>query len=70
MFRTTQDSPQLLTTREAAELLGRSAATLKRWRSAGVGPEFIAIEGRISYRREALEQFLEQHTKKPTASLP
>jgi predicted site-specific integrase-resolvase len=28
--------PQLVNTRKAAEILGRSAATLKRWRAEGV----------------------------------
>jgi hypothetical protein len=58
------ESPQLLNTREAAQLLARSPATLKRWRYQGIGPEFIAIEGRISYRLSTLLHFLDQHTKK------
>ena len=29
--------PHLVNTHDAAEILGRSAATLKRWRAEGVG---------------------------------
>ena len=41
--------PQLVNTRKAAEILGRSAATLKRWRAEGVGPNWIELQGRVSY---------------------
>jgi predicted site-specific integrase-resolvase len=41
--------PQLVNTRKAAEILGRSAATLKRWRYEGIGPNWIEMEGRVSY---------------------
>jgi integrase len=41
--------PQLVNTRNAAEILGRSAATLKRWRAEGVGPNWIELQGRVSY---------------------
>ncbi len=58
--------PQLLNTREAAKLLGRSPATLKRWRHEGVGPDWIEIEKRVSYDREVLLKFIQQHTKKPS----
>ena len=33
---------------KAAEILGRSPATLKRWRCEGIGPDYVEIEGRIS----------------------
>jgi hypothetical protein len=35
--------PQLLDTHEAAKILGRSAATLKRWRCEGIGPNWMAF---------------------------
>lgn len=58
--------PQLLNTRDAAKLLGRSPATLKRWRHEGVGPDWIEIEKRVSYDREVLLKFIQHHTKKPS----
>jgi hypothetical protein len=39
----------LVDTRKAAEVLGGSPATLKRWRSQEIGPNWIEIEGRICY---------------------
>ena len=39
--------PELVDTHRAAEILGRSAATLKRWRCEGTGPSWIEIEGRV-----------------------
>ena len=45
-----------LTPEEAADLVGRSPATLKRWRRKGVGPEFFRY-GRsgVRYRTSAVE---------------
>jgi excisionase family DNA binding protein len=44
---------RLLTTQEAAELLGLADATLKRWRINGNGPPFRRIGMRmIRYKRE------------------
>jgi transposase len=63
MSRTLQDSvPQLVTTREAAKILGRSSATLKRWRYEKTGPNFIQIEGRISYDVKVLLEYLRRNT--------
>lgn len=42
---------QLLTSKQAAELLGLSEATLRSWRSAGKGPAYVNLEGRaVRYR--------------------
>ena len=55
--------PQLVDTRRAAEILGRSAATLKRWRCEGVGPSWIEIEGRVSYDVAVLLEFITKNTR-------
>ena len=55
--------PQLVNTRKAAEILGRSAATLKRWRHEGVGPNWIEIEGRVSYDVAVLLEFIRKNTR-------
>jgi Helix-turn-helix domain len=62
-------APQLLTPREASALLRRSVCTLKRWRQAGTGPEFVAIKGRISYPLSALLQFLDQRTHRNSSDI-
>jgi hypothetical protein len=55
--------PELVDTHRAAEILGRSAATLKRWRHEGVGPDWIEIEGRISYDVKVLLDYIQRNTR-------
>jgi hypothetical protein len=55
--------PELVDTAKAAEILGRSAATLKRWRCEGVGPNWIEIEGRISYDVNVLLEYIQKNTR-------
>ncbi len=55
--------PQLVDTRRAAEILGRSPATLKRWRHEGIGPNWIEIEGRVSYDVAVLLEFIKKNTR-------
>lgn len=56
-----------LTPKEAAEILGYSVDTLKRWRQGekqwrpGLGPKFYTIHGRIFYRRAWLEDWERLH---------
>lgn len=58
--------PQLVNTRQAAEILGRSPATLKRWRYEGVGPAYVAIEGRVSYDVAVLIEYINENTRVPS----
>ena len=55
--------PELVDTHRAAEILGRSAATLKRWRHEGVGPNWIEIEGRVSYDVKVLLEYIQKNTR-------
>ena len=55
--------PHLVDTRRAAEILGRSAATLKRWRAEGVGPNWIELQGRISYDVNVLLEYIQENTR-------
>ena len=54
-----------LTTKQAAEFLGYSPETLKKWRMGqkvwqiGLGPRFYAINGRIMYREDWLQEWKE-----------
>jgi predicted site-specific integrase-resolvase len=64
MSRPLQDSvPQLVDTKEAAKILGRSPASLKRWRYEGRGPNFILIEGRVSYDKQVLLDYIQRNTR-------
>ena len=55
--------PQLVNTHKAAEILGRSAATLKRWRAEGVGPNWIELHGRVSYDVSVLLEYIQENTR-------
>ena len=55
--------PQLVDTHRAAQILGRSAATLKRWRHEGIGPDWIEIEGRVSYDVKVLLEYIQKSTR-------
>ena len=58
--------PRLVHTREAAEILGRSPATLKRWRYEGIGPNYVEMEGRVSYDVAVLLEYIRQNTRVPS----
>lgn len=58
--------PQLVTPKQAAEILGRSVNTLKRWRYEGVGPEWVELEGRVSYDVKVLLAYIEKNTRVPS----
>ena len=55
--------PELVDTRRAAAILGRSAATLKRWRCEGIGPNWIELEGRVSYDLAVLLEYIRRNTR-------
>jgi hypothetical protein len=55
--------PQLVNAHIAADILGRSPATLKRWRHEGIGPNWIEIEGRVSYDVAVLLDYIRKNTR-------
>ena len=55
--------PELVDTHNAAKILGRSAATLKRWRHEGIGPNWIELEGRVSYDVAVLLEHIRKNTR-------
>lgn len=63
MSPTSYDPTRLLTTREAASLLGLSEQTLRRWRCCGTGPLFVKLApNRVAYRPKAVEEFIADRT--------
>lgn len=58
--------PQLMSSRKAAEMLGKSPATLKRWRYEGVGPDYVVTEGSVSYDVAVLEEYIRKNTRVPS----
>jgi hypothetical protein len=63
---TREELPQLVDERAAARILRKSANTLKRWRYEGIGPDYVEIEGRISYDLRVLLEYVRQHTRVPS----
>lgn len=64
------DPQDLIDTRQAAELLPWSIATLRRWRSTWPakgckGPKFMTIEGRVFYERGVVLEWLKHATRGP-----
>ena len=59
---------QLLNTKQAAEILGISAAFLERDRWAGARVKFIKIGSRtVRYRLSDLENYVESQVRKSTS---
>jgi hypothetical protein len=58
--------PELVDTHRAAQILGRSANTLKRWRAEGVGPDYVEIAGRVRYDVAVLVEFIRKNTRTPS----
>ena len=58
---------KLLTTREASEYLGGRVApkTLQEWRCARKGPPWVSLNGRIFYKPEDLDDWIEENRKDP-----
>lgn len=60
---------ELLTSKEAAEMLGVSASTLKKWRLESKGPAYLKGGGKTGhprYRRTLLNAFIASATVEPT----
>lgn len=58
----------LLDEQAAAELLGVAAATLRKWRVYGDGPEFCKIGRRVRYRLSALDRFIDAGRRSSTSA--
>ena len=54
---------KMLTTKEAAALLGRPSSTLERWRCEGRGPDYVKEEGGVRYHQEHLREYIRRNTR-------
>lgn len=58
----------LLTTADAARLLGYSPRALEGWRLRGGGPCFVRISARsVRYRRSDLDAWIEERLRRSTS---
>ncbi|MCL6419450.1 helix-turn-helix transcriptional regulator [Aestuariirhabdus haliotis] len=53
--------------RQLANRWGVSEATLERWRSEGIGPVFLKLQGRVMYRLEDVEAYEQDCLRKSTS---
>ncbi len=56
-----------LNQRQLAERWDLSEATLERWRSEGIGPVFLKLQGQVRYRIEDIESFEVGSLRKSTS---
>lgn len=63
----TELPPRYLRTPEAARFLGLSSRTLEKHRTYGTGPRYSKIGGRVVYRLEDLQAWVELGAKASTS---
>ena len=56
-----------LNQRQLADRWDVSEATLERWRTEGIGPVFLKLQGRVLYRVEDVESFESDSLRKSTS---
>lgn len=54
--------------RQLANRWGVSEACLERWRSEGIGPQFLKLRGRVMYRQVDIEAFEESCLRQSTSN--
>jgi predicted DNA-binding transcriptional regulator AlpA len=58
---------KLLTTQQAADMLGVKPGTLRDWRCAKTGPPFTRLTARsVKYAQEDLERYIAERTVTPS----
>ena len=57
---------KLISTKEAAEILGLPEGTLKGWRSREIGPKWIKLGGSVRYDVSDLLDFIKSGTRVPS----
>lgn len=57
---------KLISTKQAAEILGTSEGTLKSWRSRGVGPEWVKLGSAVRYDIADLLDYIKRNTRVPS----
>jgi excisionase family DNA binding protein len=61
---------RVLTTGEAAELLGLAASTLENLRVLGGGPTYLKLGRAVRYRAEDLDGWLGTRKRRSTSEVP
>jgi excisionase family DNA binding protein len=58
---------QLLTTKQAAEILNLKKCTLEAWRHRGGGPSYARLGRAVRYRLSDLEKFIQAQVRHNTS---
>ncbi len=58
--------PKLISTKQAAEMLGTTVGTLKSWRSRGLGPKWVKLGAAVRYDIEELLDFIKRNIRVPS----
>ena len=58
---------ELLTTKQAAQILGLQPNTLAKWRVSGAGPIFVAMGRAVRYRLGDLKVFIDRNARQSTS---
>ena len=61
------EGPELLTTKEAARLLGLSQSTLNKLRVYGGGPRYLKLTRRVRYSIDDLNSWLNDRRRNSTS---
>lgn len=62
------DPDQLLTEKQAAELICYTQRALQNWRQRGGGPKYVKVSARsIRYQRRDVLEWIEDHKRRHTA---
>lgn len=56
---TTEDGQVFINEQENQALSGIAAGTWRNWRSAGVGPPYFKVRGRVLYKKQDVLDFIE-----------
>jgi predicted DNA-binding transcriptional regulator AlpA len=57
---------ELMTIEEVAALFDISVPVLGNWRSAGKGPRFVKLGGRVKYRKIDVDDFINSNVRQST----
>jgi predicted DNA-binding transcriptional regulator AlpA len=57
---------KLISTKEAAEMLGTTAGTLKSWRSRQTGPKWVKLGAAVRYDVTELLDYIKRNTHVPS----
>lgn len=58
---------KLLTTKQAAEILGLSPNTLNQWRNLKRGPSFVKVSKSVRYSEAEILSYIERQTREGTS---